>query len=388
MNERPDPNAGRLEALDAATLTPMVQQALEDSSAWVTDWTVEVIRGGFGGGLGGTYLYRFRGHAQADAEVKEWSVVLKVIQARPDSAPDSTHYWKREYLLSQSDLLKDVPGRLSTFRTFGGVEYADEACWIWMEDLVDARAGTWPLEHYGTAARHLGQFNGAYLTGRAIPNELWLCKNWVRQIAKTTEGAVPRIHQMLNSPPIRAQFPPDSEAQFDRMWADRERFLTALEGLPQTFAHQDPVRGNLFTRRGMDGGYETVAIDWAFAGPAAIGMDAAVLLIIGLTFREFLAAAAPEAERLIFDQYVLGLRDAGWNGDERSVRLGFLASATCKYFEMLLLGSQFMADPAQSADVEAMLGYAYDDIVREFSGVFQFAMRLTEEARQLMREVG
>jgi hypothetical protein len=27
----------------------------------------------------------------------------------------------------------------------------------------------WPLERYGLAARHLGQFNGRYLTGTPLP---------------------------------------------------------------------------------------------------------------------------------------------------------------------------------------------------------------------------
>jgi hypothetical protein len=384
MMDQPDPNATRLQLVDKAFLTPIVQQAMDDPNTTVLNWTCQPVSGGFGGGRGGTFIYRFSGDISVENETREWSIILKIVRARPSEDPADTHYWKREVEIYQSGLLEDLPGRLSAARSFGVIEHPDEACWIWMEDLKDALGQPWSLEDYRHVARHLGQFNGAYLTGRPIPTAPWMSTGWLRKIAQATEPLVPQIQKMLTDPVFHGLLPSDAEAQFLRLWDKRERFLSALDQLPQTFCHQDPVARNLFAQRGSDGEYHTVAIDWAYVGQASVGMDIAVLLLIGLAFMEIPAEQAPEFEALVYENYLAGLYDAGWAGDTQQVRLGFVASTVCKFIEALMLASNFLTDPAQIPITEQVWNRRYSEIIRAFAGLFRHSMNFADEARQIM----
>ena len=58
--------------------------------------------------------------------------------------------------------------------------------------------------------------------------------------------------------------------RFFRLWEERDRFFDALDRLPQTLCHLDSLRPDLFARETEDGDYQTVAVDWAFAGLGAI----------------------------------------------------------------------------------------------------------------------
>lgn len=126
-------------------------------------------------------------------------------------------------------------------------------------------------------------------------------------------------------------YPPDLVEAYLRLWVERERFLRAIERLPQTFCHLDVFRRNMFARRGADGQNQTVLIDWSFAGIAAIGEELACLIVASVELFEVEVARAVELDRIVFDGYLAGLRDAGWQGDPRQVRFGFVASAVLRY---------------------------------------------------------
>lgn len=387
MIEQSDPNSSRLLNIDNLLLTPIVQKALSSHDTNIFNWGYEPVSGGFGGGIGNTYIYRFSGDAQIQGETKTWSIILKIVRPNPAEDPASTHYWKREVEIYQSRWLENLPGRFFSVRTFGVLEYPDEACWLWMEDVKADLSQPWPLEHYGRVARHLGQFNGGYLTTRPIPTAPWLSTGWLRKIAQTAESYVPRIQSMLRDSVWGDALPPDAEAQFLRFWDERDLFLNALDHLPQTFCHQDSVARNLFARRGADGDYDTIAIDWAYVGQAAIGMDTAVLLNIGVAFMEINAADFPELDLLMYNQYLAGLHDSGWVGDARQARLGFTIAFACKYIEGLMLASTFLIDPDQRIFTEQVFKHPYAEIIVQFGALFRFALAATDEARQIMKEL-
>ena len=75
----------------------------------------------------------------------------------------------------------------------------------------------------------------------------------------------------------------------------------------RSICHQDLFPRNAFIR--VAGGTEqTVAIDWAFCGWAALGADLAPLLGASLGFFEADSDNADELERLCLDAYLDGLR--------------------------------------------------------------------------------
>src|SRR5439155_4390297 len=122
-------------------------------------------------------------------------------------------------------------------------------------------------------------------------------------------------------------YPNEVAEQIFQIWDERELLLDALTRLPpQTFCHRDAFRRNLFARR-----TQTVAVDWAYSGIGAVGEEIAPLVWGSLGFRDVPIEQAQELEALVFNSYLDGLRDAGWNGDARLVRFGYAAASVLRY---------------------------------------------------------
>ena len=181
-----------LAGLEASQVTRLARRVLADAAADMVTWAHEplsytvlaLVSGG---------LFRVHGTARSGGATVPWSLVLKITKS-PAEAPtsegaglpagfgdDPSHeqYWKREAEAYRAGLLSDLPGRLVAPRCYDVVEHADRGLWLWLEAIDDEYGGTWPLSRYGLAARHLGQFNGAYLTGRPLPAAPWLVRAYL-----------------------------------------------------------------------------------------------------------------------------------------------------------------------------------------------------------------
>jgi hypothetical protein len=327
-NPLSDPEAQRLAAVDRATLTPLVRQAIDRERVEVTGWTYEPIYGG--AGVGGS-IYRFSGTARDGEKELPWSLILKSIHAIPQRlSPSAFNYWRREPEAYRSGLLYELPGGVTAPRCYDVVEYSDDVCWLWLEEVED-RLGVWPIEHYGVVARHLGQLNGAYLAGRPLPEASWLSQQWMRSYVEPAALMFDRLRGSLDRPLIHRLFPGDEADTLLARWENRERYLSALERLPHTFCHLDAFRRNLFARLTPDGREETVAVDWSYSGIGAIGEDLVPLVGATLSFFEVGPNQAQELDQIVFDGYLQGLREAGWRGDPRLARLGYLAGLQTRY---------------------------------------------------------
>jgi hypothetical protein len=149
--------------LDASMLRPIVGHALDAAVVVPVEWSVVLILAGDGQGLG---VFRVSGSARVGGEPRAWSVILKVLPATSGS-PTAWNYPAREALAYERGLLDDLPPGLEAPRCFGRAEHGGQHH-LWLEDL-GSDAIRWRLDDYGRAARALGRFNGAYLTGRSLP---------------------------------------------------------------------------------------------------------------------------------------------------------------------------------------------------------------------------
>ena len=94
----------------------------------------------------------------------------------------------------------------------------------------------------------------------------------------------------------------------------------------------------------------------------------------------------PELDRVVYAGYLAGLREAGWDGDARLVRLGMCALAI-KYvwlppLMLVRAGDATQLDYGGTATVDAARRYA------ERGQVFTFLMGWAEEARELAAALG
>lgn len=324
----------RVDAIDTEALTPVIRAVLDDETANVDEWNRKQMPGGVGGGYYGTALFRFDGTATTRSETREWSVVLKILAERPGEKPSEHPYWKREAEAYRSNLLSDVDGGFTQANVYRIQEHPGESVWLWMEDLEDEYGGEWPLDQYRRAATHLGQFNGAFLTGSEIPSEPWLIE---RQFdLDRTAGFVALVDRVPEDPTVRHLFPTeDDRERFFAAWRNRNRFLVARKDLPETFCHFDAFGRNLFATKTEDGRYRTVAIDWDQCGIGRIGDDAGALVFLTLMFLDWPINRAENLEKAVLDGYLYGLAAAGWNGPDDVVLQGYRLHLVNRWLEGL-----------------------------------------------------
>lgn len=368
-----------LPAVDRAALTGPVRRALGSATVEIDDWFGARVYGG--ANAEGSAVYRFAGSGHDRGAPVQWSLILKTLGAMQDGRGD---FVGRESLAYRDGLLHDLPGGVSAPRFLGGVERPG-GDWIWIEDVADTVGRTWPLAQYGVVARHLGRFNGAYLAGRALPAQPWLSRGWIRLWTEHAAPGVAALPEALAHPLVRRMYPAELAEAYLRLWAGRERFYAALADLPQTFCHNDVFRRNMFARRTADGQDETVLIDWSFAGICGVGEELAPLVRASAAFFEVAPGDEAELERIAFAGYLAGLRDAGWRGDERLVRFGYVASAALRYgvgAVGILLA--MVLDEGVRAVMEQALGFTTEACVERWGAGAPAQLALVDEAWALL----
>jgi hypothetical protein len=94
-------------------------------------------------------------------------------------------------------------------------------------------------------------------------------------------------------------------------------------------------------------------------------------------------------DAVCFGNNVAGLREAGWAGDERVVRLRFTAAAALRYsVGTLPFELSMVTDPALRPIVEALIGRPLEDVVEALAELWPFQFGLADEARALLPVIG
>ena len=387
MNEALESPIAQLASVDQATLTPLVQSSLNCDTVEVVTWDHEQLYGGAGTG---NAIYRFAGEGRDGEQEIPWSLILKTVSPGEDNTDVAAwNYYKREADAYRSGWLDDLPGGLAAPRCFGVIERQDGSCWLWLEEVADEIGSQWPLEHYGLVARHVGQVNGAYLVDGSLPSWSWLSSGWLRKIIECSTPAIPHVRASLGHPLVRRLLPGDVADSYFRLWEERGMYLEALDQLPQTLCHLDIFRRNLFARRAADGDHQTVAIDWAFAGRGALGEELVPLILGSVMFFEVGLDRAQALEEIAFEGYLEGLRDAGWRGDPRQVRLGYAAAGCLRYqFQDAGRWLALALDESLHPIVMQMWGRPIEEIIDNSFQVDVISHHLADEARELMDALG
>lgn len=242
-----------------------------------------------------------------------------------DRDPHRWTYWRREPLGYQARLPDAYAGSGITAPACLGVHVDDRAA-VLLLAWADGEPGeSWPVESFGPAAAALGRAQAPFLAGRPFPDVPWLSENFLRDYSseKPADYGLLADDDAWRHPVARAAFPAGLRDGACFVHAHAERLYRISEALPRTLCHLDFWPKNLFRR--PDG--EIVLIDWSFAGLGAIGEDPGNI-VPDSVFDHFRPADdLPALEETVFDGYRRGLREAGWHGDERLIRLGMLSSS-------------------------------------------------------------
>jgi hypothetical protein len=315
-------------------------------------------------------------HSQHGVTVGVWRVrtgatraIRKVVAPRPEAGlrvadPTSFRYWLREPLILDGGLpaaYRDAG--LWPPRLLAHLATAPDRRVLWLEDVEPDQPTRWGPADIERVGRRLGVAQGRL----AVQNDWqqpWLSTTFLREYLADAEAHTPM--ELLDddaawaTPLVARTIPSSLRPGLMHLFASRDRLLHLLETCPRTLSHLDVWPANLFPRR--DG---TVLIDWAFAGGGALGEDIGNLVPDAVNDLHVPGALLPELDRAAFHGYVVGLRDAGWEGDEREVRLGMCASAV-KYVWL----AAAMLERARRASPDASVpgyGGADVDVERLFS---------------------
>ncbi|MER5324169.1 phosphotransferase family protein [Streptosporangium roseum] len=261
------------------------------------------------------------------------SAVLKVLGRgdaghvgwRASEDPRHWNFWRREAHVYTDGLAGSWRGSgIVAPRLLAAVERDNGEIALWTEDVRGEPGTTWTVRRHALLGHQLGLAQGR--AGEI--DRPWLSRSFIREYIASKNTSETAIGEVLDDdeawshPLVRENFPPELRGEMIRLHRDREWFLRTLESLPRVFSHLDLWPSNVLAR-----GDESVLVDWAFAGDGAIGEDVGNH-VPDSVFDLFLdAAALPELDHAVYGAYLRGLREAGWSGDERLVRLGVCASA-------------------------------------------------------------
>ncbi|SFL74810.1 Phosphotransferase enzyme family protein [Paenibacillus sp. 1_12] len=373
-----------LPTINNQMLTQVVQKMLKDESANVTDWKTSELQGGTLGkvyALSGTYsLNRIASNTESASVYNEhtthstthkgsklekagWSTILKIQKAYERFGdPDS---WRREMLLYQSDLYYQLPKTLKAPVCYNMEDKQQGEIWLWLEHISGHHGIHLSGDHYALISRHLAHFQGTYLTGKPLPSYPWLSTQYwlVQTMSQWGTRAIPWIQTNKET-----GLSMEVVEGVQQLWAERDQLLDVFYSLPRTFCHRDFSAGNVFLTQDATGMDQTVVIDWDCAGIGIAGEDIADLVGEALIFYKFDPAKAVELQEKIVSHYILGLQEAGWNGDEKLIRLGYLISLTLHWCFRIICRAQKKDNPE----------------INRYASVLSFIVHQAAEARKII----
>lgn len=258
--------------------------------------------------------------AARDAPLGHW---------RSSSEPRHWNYWRRE-----AEAYTDPALRTSLVGTglgMAGAEVAESptGATLWLERVEGRLGSTFGLSDHVAVARCLGRWQAAGPLDRP-----WTSRGFLRaySTSRPAAWAVLDDDAAWAHPLVRHCWPEGLRAGWRRLVGARERLLSLVEAAPRTRCHLDAWVCNAVRR--PDG--EVVLLDWSFVGDGALGEDLGNWLPDACNDLFWPAARLPELRDATLPAYLDGLREGGWSGDERVVRLAMTASAV-KYAWLLPL---------------------------------------------------
>ena len=229
--------------------------------------------------------------------------------------------------------------------------------------------------------------------GHPLPDFPWLSQHWVRGWLGFYETSGRQILELLQNdhfwqhPVLRHAFSDSITADVLKLWKNQDQLLSTLNRLPRTFCHLDAYRPNLFLRRDSPGSTQTVAVDWAFTGIAAVGEEIANLLAASLIWLEAEAREAKELDEAVFGGYLHGLQEAGWQGDPRLARLGYTTACAARWGVVGLWWIQSLGDAVREAELETHWNRPLQVLASQWGKTIMYLLGLAEEAYQLQQDL-
>ncbi len=339
-------------------------KALVDSDSR-SRWNTTVLHGTGGGTFGGSAIVQLDG--------PEERYVVKLVK-RNDTAPDHPRNWRRELDVYESQWLRDrLPEGIVLPRCQASA-VIDSAAVIVMDavdfDPPDHRSVGW----YADLAVELGRLGGSTLDAHDPPH--WATRNF---IAYEMDEALEVFPAMLREPvPVIGELEERWRPILQRLIPATGSLVAGLDGEPTSLNHLD-----IFSRNATRVSDRFVVIDWAYAGVAAIGSDAAAVLVVSGIFGDVPTGDFDAFIDAVVSGFVSGL-------GETSAEISAADVRRCIDQEMTLRFAKFLTQLHGVGDdipavIERVSGRTFDDA---FSSWLALADALVPSAERALEAVG
>lgn len=318
-------------------------------------WESTTIHGTGGGGYGSSVARLRSGNS---------SVIVKVVR-RNDAAASESDSWLRELEIYRSSWLSAfLPASLAMPKCLGSAIDKEVAVLV-LEDLTfddrDARS----IEWYARLARGLGELSSA----PPLDVPTWASQGFVTSQARTMMAAVPGM-AMAPSPHL-ADLVDDWLPLLERLVDAAPSLLGQLDAMPQSFNHLDA-----FSRNAAEIDGRIVLIDWAFAGVAPIGADAAGVVAMTAMHGDAAGLDLSQFHRSVVDAFVSGVGDLPSGVAFEDVEHAIEALLTLRW-------AGFLAQVHGAGDeileiVESVSGRPFDEGLRAWQALSELVMPMAE----------
>lgn len=321
-----DAITAQIEAMPTNEIAPIAEQAMGGSVERDLSWQAQQMDV-LSVGNGTVGFWRVSGTSASGTDSTDWSAVVKVLDVEDLSSSPTFQTAQREIDALGADELRSIDTGLRPVPVFRLEQREDGNFWLWMKDLSGAPQPPWDAEQHIESARHIGQFNGLWSEDHRPEGD------WIAADMSTdgryglTEMFIPDFELLesnKNHPLVNRA---SEEIGLERTLAlldDTNLLIEATRTLPRSVAHNDCHARNLFPFEER-GKRITYGVDWASIGMAPVGVDGGSLAGGGFTWGQDEAKTALGCQEEMFESYVEGLRDYGWNGNESEVRLAYLS---------------------------------------------------------------
>ena len=341
-------------------------------------------------GMGTLGFLRVKGRVAISDEVVNWSIVVKVMdveaEAQFEGAEGSFASQTREIDAYNSGFFDQVNGGLKP-ASCHGITQTGNVTMLWLEDLSDSVPHPWGKNEFLTSARNAGFFNGSWPESRA-PDGAWFDRNFVTNRPNFFTGSewLNSISAPENKLLVDELGERSGVAAINEMPVEFAEVAESTLGLPRVVSHNDLHSRNAFFRHDKHGPV-TYVFDWASVGLGPVGIDGGTLAGGGLIWTEKEARLLADIEGQMFNEYLGGLAESGYDYKRDEVRLGYLSNFTI-YMLIYVTASLKPRDSQSSKRLTKRFGVDAEQFSTQLALRLRMFKPLFDEVVALARQLG